>query len=282
MPSLPEVEVLRRDIDKEIVGRRIKDAEVRPGPGAMHAIRPHSKRKDFIDLVRDTKLENVERRGCRLLLELDSSNWLIVDPGSRGRLLKTGAGDELDSHTHVVMTFTIGGQLRFVDTGKDGAIYVVPSAEADKLRAGGFKLDPLDPENPLAWQHMSQLLEARSAPLKRLLLDEDFIAGLGDVYSDEILFNSGLRYDHLSDQLSSQDVRRFYRALLETLTDAVKAGGASIASAEFTDLSGKPGEYQLEMKVYGRAGEACPRCRNTIVKERYESSETYFCPQCQS
>lgn len=283
MSALPEIEVLKRDMDKEIVGRRIKEVEVRPGSNSMKAIRRHGKRKDFSDLLVEAKLDGVERVGRMILVALDTGNTLVVDPGTSGGLLKTAASDDVESNTHVVMTFTIGGQLRFVDPDKNGEIFVAAPAEVTNLRsASQFEIDPLDGNNPLAWQHFSRLLVSKGEAMKKLLVDESFIVGLGDMYSDEILWAAGLRFDHPSDDLSSQDVRRLYRSLLETLMDAIKARGTSLGPNPFVDLAGNKGEYQSDIKVYGRDGLSCPRCRHTIVKEKFQGRITYFCPQCQS
>jgi formamidopyrimidine-DNA glycosylase len=281
--ELPELEVLKRDIEREIVGRRIKSVEVRPGSGPMKAIRHHGKRKEFTDLLVDVKLDSVERAGRRILVGLDSSNALVIDLGEGATLVKTSASDEMQGGTQVVMTFTIGGQLRFVDPDKTGQIFVTTPEETAELRvAKRFEIDPLDGQNPLAWQHFSQLLVSKGEAMKGLLMDESFIVGLGDMYSDEILWAAGLRYDHPSNDLSSQDVRRLYRALLETLNEATKARGTSVGSHPFVDLSGARGEYQSEIKVFERQGEACPRCRNTIEKHKFHKRVTYLCPQCQS
>jgi formamidopyrimidine-DNA glycosylase len=118
--------------------------------------------------------------------------------------------------------------------------------------------------------------------MKGLLMDENFVVGLGDIYSDEVLFAAGLRFDRGSNKLSSQDVRRLYRALVETLQEAVRARGTSWGSSNFRDLQGHPGTFQLELKVFERDGEACKRCRNQIEKADWDGRYTYFCPQCQS
>ena len=279
MPELPEIEVLRRDLEKEIVGRRIKEVEVRAGTNSMKAIARHGRRKDFQDLLVGAKVERVDRRAGLLLLELDNDKTLVFDVGRAGQLLKTSASDDVPTHTHIVIAFTIGGHLRFSDPAKEGEVYVLPNEEV----AAETQSDALDPlEQPLAWHHFSALLEERKKPLKDLLMDPGFMVAIGDVYSDEILFAAGLRYDRPSNKLSSQDVRRLYRALMEILQDSVKARGATLEDPRFTDLQGDPGQYQLELKVYDREGEFCRRCRNDIVKERYRDTYTYFCPQCQS
>ncbi|HEU4481331.1 MAG TPA: DNA-formamidopyrimidine glycosylase family protein, partial [Actinomycetota bacterium] len=263
MPELPEVEVIRRDLEKEIVGRRIKEVEIRPGTNAMKVVRRHCRRKEFQDLLEGVKVESVARLGKKILFDLDNEHVMVVDLGPAGQLLKTSASDELAPHTHVVLSFTIGGQMRFVDPLKEGEIFVTPKEGIDELEGfRGFTIDPL--EQQVAWQQFSQLVEDRDIPMKQLLMDESFIVGLGDIYSDEILFTSGIRHDRSSKTLSSQDVRRLYRALVEILQDAVKARGTSWGDNGYRDLHGEPGQYQLELKVYERDGEACRRCRNTV------------------
>ena len=280
MPALPEIEVVRRDLEKEIVGRRIKDAEIRAGTNAMKVVPRHGRRKEFQDLLAGAKVESIDRIGRKLLLILDNEKILVVDLGEAGMLMKTSASEEVVTHTHVVIGFTIGGQLRFVDPKMTGELSVVEKDEIDAVREEASRsIDPLSQQ--CTWVHFSALLEQREAPMKSVLMDQSFILGLGDIYSDEILFNAGLRFDRFSNQLSSQDVRRLYRALMETLQDAVKARGVSIDDS-FKDLQGDTGTYQLELKVYEREGEACRRCRNAIVKESIGTMTSYFCPQCQS
>lgn len=280
MPALPEVEVLRRDLEKEIVGRRFKDVEVRPGGNAMKVIRRHGKRKEFQDLLDGAKVESVGRHGTSIVLDLDNAHVLVIGLSDSGHLTKTSASDGMESNTHVVFGFTIGGQLRLVDKEKSSEAFVAQEEEFEQMRAAtGNPIDPF--EHPVAWQTFSQLLETQRMPMKELLLDERFIVGLGDIYSDEILFVAGIKHDRSSDELSSQDVRRIYRALMEVLQDALKARGTSYGDDPFTDLHGEPGQFQMELKVYEREGEFCRRCRSAVVREQTDSYVTYFCPQCQ-
>ena len=282
MPELPEIEVLKRDLEKEVVGRRIKDAEVRPGSNAMRIVSRHGRRKEFQEMLEGAKVEKVDRSGKLLLLELDNSRVLIVDLGPSGNLIKTSASEEVVTHTHIVLGFTIGGQLRLIDPRHTAKVFVAPMDELQEIvESQGFLIDPLT--HQFTWPYFSQLLEERAASMKELLSDEKFICGLGDIYSDEVLFAAGLRYDRASDKLTSQDVRRLYRALMEILQDAVKGRGTSWGSAQFKDLQGEDGTFQLELKVYEREGEPCRRCRQDIVTEEWSGSRvTYFCPQCQT
>ncbi len=281
MPELPEIEVIRRDLEKEVVGRRFKEAEIRPGTNAMKVVRRHGRRKELQELLDGAKVESVDRLGKRLLLELDSGNVFVIDLGPAGTLLKTSASETVAPHTHLVLSFTIGGQLRFLDPLKEGEVFVAPKAElAGMEEMRDFSIDPL--EHQFTWQFFSNLLDGKEAPLKDLLADPRFMVGLGNIYSDEILWAAGVRYDHMSNKLSSQDVRRLYRALMETLQEAVKARGTSIGEFPYRDLQGEPGAFQTELKVYEREGETCRRCRSVIVKEPYNGSFTFLCAQCQS
>jgi formamidopyrimidine-DNA glycosylase len=283
MPSLPEIEVIRRDLEKEVVGRRIKEAEVRSTRNAMKVIRRHGRRKEFQDMLVGAKVDKIDRRGRWLLLDLDNGNVFVVDLGLSGRLLKTSASEAIEPHTHIVLSFTIGGQLRVVDPKLSGEVFVAPVDEVESMpELKATALDPLDNQNPLTWQAFSSLLEERGRTMKDLLTDERFVVGLGDIYSDEVLFAAGLRYDRLSDKLTSQDVRRLYRALLETAQEAVKARGTSWGADGFRDLQGNEGMFQIELKVYEREGEACRRCRNRIERAEFDGRVSYFCPQCQS
>jgi len=281
MPALVEVEVLRRDLEREIVGRRIKDVEVTNARNAMKVIPKHGRRKEFQALLDQAKFEKVDRAGKRLLLTLDTGNVMMVDLGETGQLLKTSATGDVETHTHLVLTFTIGGQLRLVDPKPSSEVFV---GSPDEIATHGYDSVPgIDPlEQQVTWPHFSGMLEEREQPMKDLLMDEHFIVGLGNLYSDEILWTSALRYDRPSNKLTSQDVRRLYRALIETLQESLKARGTSWGSTAFTDLTGVPGQYQLELKVFEREGEACKRCRTPIVQEKYREGVTYLCPQCQS
>lgn len=281
MLELPEVEVLRRDLEKEVVGRRVKTAEVRSNRNAMKIVKGHGRRKEFQDLLEGAKVTKIDRIGKRLLMELDTGNVFVVDLGDSGMLLKTSGSEEMETHTHVVLSFTIGGQLRIVDPKTQSEICVLSAEDVEKLRSDPpFAIDPLT--HQFTWNHFSGVLQDREAPMRALLIDQRFICGLGPLYADEILFTAGIRPDRPSNKLSSQDVRRLYRALMETFQEAIKARGTSVGELPFRDLQGEPGTYQLELKVYRREGEFCPRCRSDLEKIQIDGSDVYFCRQCQS
>ena len=281
MPALPEIEILRRDLEKEIVGRRIKDAEIRPGSNAMKIVPRHGRRKEFSDLLKEARIESIGRSGRKVYLELDNARLMVIELGDTALLQKTSASEEMAPHTHIVLSFTIGGQLRVIDAKFSTEVFVGDREEL--VRSGELRTTALDPlESAVAWQEFSSMLQGRDVPLKTALTDDGLIVGLGTLYADEVLFTAGLRHDRQSDQLTSQDVRRLYRALMETLQDAVRARGTTWGEYDFRDLQGNPGQYQLELKVYEREGEPCRRCRSAIVKEDFDSAYVYFCPQCQA
>ena len=283
MPDLPEVEVVRRDLEKEVVGRRIKDVEIRPGSNAMKVVPRHGRRKEFQELLQGAKVEKIGRAGKWLTLELDNDHSLAVDLGDSACLLKTSTSDGIEPHTHVVLGWTIGGQLRYVDPSRRGEVFVAPTAELDPDELRGPGLDPLDNQHPPTWQEFSDMLEKREETLKEVLLDDAFIVGLGDVYSDEVLWTAALRWDRPGTTLGSQDVRRLYRALAETLQEAVKARGTTLGESGFRDLHGHGGGFQTEIKVFEREGEPCRRCRHTLARAECGPGRfTYFCPQCQA
>ena len=177
--------------------------------------------------------------------------------------------------------FTIGGQLRVVDPKLTSEVQVVPKEQAEALREDPpFAIDPLT--NQFTWNHFSGVLQDRERPMRALMIDQSFICGLGPLYADEILVTAGIRPDRPSNKLSSQDVRRLYRALMETFQESIKARGTSVGEFPFRDLQGESGTYQLELKVYEREGEFCPRCRHDIEKVEMDGTTAYFCPQCQS
>jgi formamidopyrimidine-DNA glycosylase len=279
--ELPEVEVMRRDLEKDVVGRRIKNAEVKSSKNAMRAIRRHKTRKEFTAHLTGHKIAKVERRGKYLLLSLDGGGVLVAHFGMSGRFMRGTGRVAIEPHTHVVLTFQQGGDLRFVDPRTFGELFVTSTDEVGKVKElQHLAIDPLD--QVFTWPTFQYLLAQRGAKMKPLMMDQKFISGLGNIYSDEVLFHAGIRFDRLSDTLSSQEVRRLYRAIQEIIQEAIKLRGTTLEDEAYVDLFGKPGEYQNELKVYGRDGLACRRCRTPIQSVKIAQRSSYFCPQCQS
>ena len=278
MPELPEVEVVRRDLEREIVGKKVKAVDVT----GTRAVRRHASKKQFASLLTDRKFTGVTRKGKYLLCRLDDDDVLVVHLGMSGQLLRAKSSKEaMPKHTHVVITFTQGGQLRFVDPRTFGEMFVTAAdtLEEDVSELSHLGLDPLDA--PMSWERFGHMLRERHAKLKPLLMDQKFIAGIGNIYADEILWAAGLRWDRMSDALTGEEVRRLYRAMVETLQEAVKHRGSSLADAQYVDLFGRPGEFQRFHNVYARDGQSCPRCRHVVVREKVSGRSTFYCSACQ-
>lgn len=279
--ELPEVETVRRDLEKDVVGLKIKSVEVKPSKNAKRIIRRHKTRKDFTAPLAGRKVTRVERRGKYLVCFLDSEDALVVHFGMSGQLTRGNKRTALPPHTHVVFEFTQKGDLRFADPRTFGELFVTPADALGKVKElTHVAIDPL--ENTFTWPAFGEALASHKAKLKSVLMDQKIVSGLGNIYSDEVLFHAGLRWDRPSDSLSSQEVRRLYRAIQEVVQEAIRFRGTTLDDEAYVDLWGDPGGYQSELKVYGRTGQTCRRCRNPIQSYKISQRTAYFCPQCQS
>ena len=133
----------------------------------------------------------------------------------------------------------------------------------------------------MSWERFGVILRHHKMGVKNLLMDQDIISGIGNIYSDETLFAAGLRYDRETDSLSTTEVRRLWRSMVEILAEAIKHGGSTLSDSQYVDLFGKPGGYQAFHEVYDREGEACRRCRREVVKAKVASRSTFYCERCQ-
>ncbi len=279
MLELPEVEVLRKDLEKEVVGKRVKDVHVE----TASVVRPfHRNRPDLVKALEGHKIEAARRRGNVIFLDLDEGMTWILDPGEGGSLHKETASEPLGPDTHLAATFTTGGALHVSEVADEPTVRigVVPTDEA--LEAVGLSPDALDlfDDNP-TWMEFGRFLAEADKPLKLLLVDPDLVAGIGPVYSDEILWEAGLRHDHPSSTLSTQETRRLYRATQEVIVAAMKAAGSSLDDAEADTMIDDEGESAQHLRVFGRDGKPCSRCRRPIVRTRIKKGiYTYHCQQC--
>ena len=281
MPELPEVETLRQDLDKEVGGRKVKAVEVR----AARVVRRHRNRPEFSDRLVGRKLGTAARIGSLLLIGLDGgveTAALVIDLGPGGRLLKQRSAAPVDRQTDAVLSFSVGGDLRVLDLGTEGELFLASHAEleglADRWRGA---IDPL--ADALAWQALGARLGARKERLRTLLTDPAFVVGIGPIYADEILWAGGLRWDRDSDSLTAQEVRRLHRAMQEVVQEAVRLRGVSVGESPWLDLHGNKGEFEPQLSVYQREGQPCRRCRTPLRHDPVEGGQTtYYCPKCQS
>ncbi|HCV37129.1 MAG TPA: hypothetical protein DF783_09385 [Acidimicrobiaceae bacterium] len=271
--ELPEIETIRRDLDREIGGRKVKSAEA----ASMAVLGRYRNRKSFTSSLTGRKLTSVRRVGLHLAIGLDGDDLLVIQMGSGSSLRRHSGRDTVLPGTELIITFTQGGQVRLVDSEGGSEAFVVAATEltAEVPGLAELGIDPVGEPVPLN-VFAGQVL-GRDMELKALLTDDSVIVGLGDIYSDEVLFHAGLRYDRGSTTLSSQEVRRLYRALIETVHDAIKYRGTDIDSRPFVDVFGESGDFGPHLAVYERAGELSPRSRAPIQRIKLKGRWVYHC-----
>ena len=277
MPELPEVETVRRDLTREIVGRRIVDVVVT----GRRTVRRQDPR-ELIERLRGTTVTEVGRRSKYLVVGLDRGHRLVVHLRMSGQLRLHAASEAMAPHTHAVLHFDDGRQVRFVDPRTFGELFVMgpddePVIAPTLARIG---VDPLD--GLLSMATLARLLSARRLALKGFLMDARFVAGIGNIYSDEILFEARLRHDRRTDSLTARERGRLHRAIPSVLAAAVAARGSSLSDAQYVDLYGRPGRFQEQHRAYAREGEPCGRCGRPIVRMAFQQRSTFSCPRCQA
>ena len=270
--ELPELELVRRDLEREVVGRKIKEASA----AGMAVLPRYKNRKSFASQLEGTKITGVLRQGEFLLFPLDSEDILVIRMGN-GMLRRHANRDKEAKETQVTITFTQGGQLRYLDEEGTGEVAVVPKDDV----MGEFP-DLNDPaidaiDTPLSWLSFRDILEQESVSLKELLTNGKLLVGIGSLYADEVLFDSGLRYDRQSTSLSTQEVRRLYRSLVETMHNVIKYRGTSLEDRPWVDVFGEAGTFDQHLQVYGRDGELSPRSRTPIQRSKFKGEWTYYC-----
>ena len=274
MAELPELEILRRDLEKDVVGKKIKSVEA---PSAA-TIKRGGTKKALQSRLDGVKITSVSRRGTWILFGLDSEDVAMMSLGDRAQVTRTQNKDAVVKGTAVTVTFTQHGQLRIVDPAKSSEFFVVTADEVADI-VGQLGLDLVD--EPVSWTTFGEMVLRRTGKLKSILMDPTMLVGIGPMYSDEILFEAGLRYDRPPEKLTTQEIRRLYRAAVEIIHDSVKHGGATVGDDGFRTVSGASGGYGTMINVYRRDGEMSPRARGPIVKAKFGTGYTYYCEQTQ-
>jgi len=223
------------------------------------------------------KVLGLRRRGKMILVDCGGDRSLLIHLKMTGQLLFRPVHDVPDKHTHFILRFRHqGGELRFRDVRKFGFIRCLRTSEVGECR----ELKVLGPEPlDLDFPSFQKIIRSRRGRLKSLLLNQEVMAGIGNIYADEILFEARLHPLAPAHRLKQEECRRFWRAMRLILKKAITARGSSIR--DFLDPEGKEGEYQNSHKVYGRHAEACPRCGHEIERVRIGGRSTFFCPRCQ-
>ncbi len=243
----------------------------------MKCLRRYHTRKAFTSQLEGAKITDVRRVGLHLVFELSSELLLVLSLGSSGSPRRNANKHPKVPGTEVVISFTQYGQLRFVDTKGTGQMFVVPADEflSAVPEADSYGLDPV--ATAISWTEMGRLLLGKDTKLKTLITDDRFVVGIGDIYADEILYEAGLRFDRVSNTLSTQEIRRLHRSLVGTMHDAMKYRGTSVPDRPFLDPFGKPGSYASHLKVWGRHGQLSERSKVPIKRTKFRGAWTYYC-----
>jgi formamidopyrimidine-DNA glycosylase len=278
MPELPEVEVVRRGLEAHVVGRRIDKVEV----GRERTVRRTS-REAVIDGLTGTTVTRAGRHGKYLVCALDSGDAVMIHLRMSGQLVLAPADTLRPPHTHVVLTLSSGDELRFIDPRTFGEVVVFDPDHAAVEVPELARLGPDPIAHGLTVLELRRLLAGRSRQLKALLLDQHTLAGLGNIYTDEVLHAARLRPERPASSLGARQVTTLHGAIMEVLGAAIEAGGSTLADEQYVGLSGEVGSYQHDHLVYGREGAPCARCgpRSAIVRVQSAGRSTYFCPRCQ-
>jgi formamidopyrimidine-DNA glycosylase len=277
MPELPEVETVRRGLEQHLVGRRITNVEV-----GRERVARRTSREALIDGLTNAVVERADRRGKYLILPLDTGDWMMIHLRMSGQVLVAARGAERPKHTHVVMSLDDGQEAWFVDPRTFGEVVVFAPdrIEIELPELARLGVDPIADDFQRA--ALRTIVRSTSRALKPLLLDQHAIAGIGNIYADEILHAARLRPDRPANTIDSRAVARLHTSIVEILTASIRAGGSTLGDAQYVDLMGESGNYQEEHRVYGRSGERCSTCGRGWIKHMVSGGRsTHFCGVCQ-
>ncbi len=273
MPELPEVETVRRTLSGPLLGRRIERVRLAAFPGVIGDGPPDL----FAALVCGRTVTGCRRRAKYLLLDLDDGTVLMIHLRMTGQVGIERAGAPPLRFEHLALELDDGFELRFSDQRKFGRVLHLDATAAQALEAR-FGPEPLESRFTASW--LEQALARRPGKLKSVLLDQDVVAGLGNIYADEALFRARLHPERPANGLSSDEVRRLHRALRTVLGEGISHRGTTFSS--YRDASGREGENQRNLRVYGKGGRAdCPRCGFPLDRIVVGGRGTSLCPRCQ-
>jgi len=283
VPELPEVEVVRRGLDQWVAGRTVAAVEVHH----PRAVRRHLEGPEhFVAALTGRTLAAAHRRGKYLWLPLadggtPTGQALVAHLGMSGQLLVEKKSQPDETHLRARLTFTDGGrELRFVDQRTFGGLAVEESGADGGVppRVAHIAIDPLDPAFDEAG--FSAALRRRHTEVKRALLDQTLIGGVGNIYADEALWRARLHGARPTDKLTRTQVHDLLEGVRDVLGEALEQGGTSFDSL-YVDVNGQSGYFSRFLAVYGQADRPCPRCGTPIRRESFMNRSSYSCPTCQ-
>jgi len=272
MPELPEVETIRRGLERAVLGLEISKTEVLFPPMIKSGLK-------IVRRSRGRRITSVERVGKHLVIKLEGELCLVVHLGMSGKMLLLPKSSPLPKQTHLVIHFReFAKKLCHNDPRRFGYIHAVTGEGLRNLDCL-LKLGP--DATQLTKKRFNRMVKVRHRMIKPLLLDQSFIAGLGNIYSDESLHKAKIHPRRLSHTLRSSQLDSLWLAIRATLRQAIVAGGSSLNDETYLNLDGELGRFQLQLRVYGRETERCFRCGRKIERIIVGSRSTYFCPRCQ-
>lgn len=272
MPELPEVETIVRELAPHLCGRTITDI-VLFWEGTIDRPAPES----FKERVIGARIDALDRRGKFLRFSLHNGNTLLVHLRMTGKFV-IRAAEESNDDPYARLRFRLddGTWLLFVDTRKFGRFYLTedPAVLLDKLGP-----EPLSPN--FTGSDFAARLKGHRGEIKRLLLDQRFIAGLGNIYASEALWRAGIHPQRSADTLTHEEACRLHDAIVATLEESIGNGGTSLGDRQYVYPNGTLGQQQEQLAVYDREGDSCPRCGYPVTRIIQSQRSTYFCPVCQ-
>lgn len=284
MPELPEVEVVRAGLDRRVVGARVSSVEVlHPRPVRRHAAGPDH----FAGVLAGTRIEAGRRRGKYLWLALDSGDALLCHLGMSGQLRIQPAGVPDDRHLRVRLRLgpvstagdaAAGQELRFCDQRMFGGLLVSAGGADLPAEIAHIARDPLDPE--FSDNAFVRRVRRSTAGVKRLLLDQTVVSGIGNIYADEALWRARVHGERPGERIPAARLRELLDHLREVFRDALAQGGTSFDEL-YVNVNGESGYFERSLDAYGREGGACRRCRTPIRRVAFTNRSSYFCPRCQ-
>ncbi len=272
MPELPEVEVVRRGLETHAVGRRIDAVTVlHPRPVRAHPVGPDA----FATDLTGRTIDGINRKGKYLWLAL-GEDAMLVHLGMSGQFRIGDPDDALLRNTRVLFDLDDGRQLRFVDQRMFGGLEILPGAAADPVPH--IALDPFDPRFDLP--AVATRMRGKRTTVKRAILDQGLISGVGNIYADEALWRAKLHFEQPTDGLGPRKAAQLLRSARDVMEEALAQGGTSFDSL-YVDVNGESGYFERGLHAYGREGKPCDRCGTPIERHRFMNRSSYLCPRCQ-
>jgi formamidopyrimidine-DNA glycosylase len=280
MPELPEVETIARDLRPQLAGRRIESVHLTRDPAIRKRLVRYPNATKFVRSLRGRTIRSVERRGKYLVMPLDQDGQrLVVHLGMTGHLRVWEPEEAPVKHTHLRVLLDSGLELRYDDPRQFGRLLLGTQKELVAGRAFPAKLGPEPIYGDLTEAEFDKIVKSRRRPIKSALLDQSFLAGVGNIYADEACFRAGIRPSRWTHRLTARERRALYSAIQEVLENSIAARGSSIIN--YVDAFGVRGGNQEKLLVYGRRGEPCVKCGTPLQGTRLAGRGTVYCRKCQ-